>query len=268
MDDVFEGRDMDLGPDPEPDFPDYSEWEKLADEDAARSKGSLYKDAYFGDEFDARRAEDELARRKTIGEIPDGAKERVLGKVRENIDLQGLNRRVRAYGVAGTLADMAAAYALADGTPMERGYEAAKGGLMGAGAGAGLQASLNLTGRLGALAGRAIPFAAGLQGAWNIGKAARGAYDWHGASEEAEQERLGSEAKYGNKEKATATRHAKEKEAAMKRNKARLAAGGAPAQSMIPDQVVRPNSPNDQFRRNARQALFLYNEELPTTKRF
>lgn len=142
-------------------------------------------------------------------EIPAGAKERIFSGVKKDIALQGLNRRVKGYGIAGTLADMATAYSLADGTPMQRGYEASKAGLKGAATGMGMQAAINATGRLGAIAGRGLPIVGGMMGAWNIGKAARGAVDWRDAARRAAAEKAASESKYGTIEAAKLTRHSK-----------------------------------------------------------
>jgi len=210
-------KNIDLGSDEPASF---GEWEKLAEEDMRTSAAAHANPAQpqsrlhqmvFGDEFDDRREAEIRSAKRTIGsDIPEGAQERVLSGVKRDIALQGLNRRVKGYGVAGTLADMAAAYSMAEGTPMERGYEAAKAGLKGAATGVGMQAAINMTGRLGSIAGRGIPIVGAGIGAWNIGKAARGLVDWQSAESEAEQERLGSEAKYSDIGAATTTRHVRD----------------------------------------------------------
>jgi len=226
--DAFDPTKKDvLGPD-QSEPVSFDDWEKLAEEDIVKHGGGRLTPGYppsklqqfvFGDEFDDRREAEVRATRRparTIGsmfpddtdiEIPVGAKERVLGGVKRDIALQGLNRRVKGYGVAGTLADIAAAYSMAEGTPMERGYEAAKAGLKGAAAGAVMQGAINVTGKLGSIAGRGIPLVGAGIGAWNIGKAARGLVDWQSAERGAERERLASEAKWGNEALAKRTRH-------------------------------------------------------------
>ena len=154
----------------------------------------------FMDEFDERRMMEAKARVKA------NLQKKLFSTTGSDQALGALNRRVKAYGLAGTAADMAAAYSMSEGSTSERLYEAGKAGLKGALTGAGMQAAINATGRLGQLASRAFIPAGAVVGAWNIGRAARGAYDWYNADKEADQERAASEAKYGSVERATQTR--------------------------------------------------------------
>lgn len=213
----------DLGPDPEPSF---DEWERLADEDY--SKGYPKPSTAGAESTNFNKWRENRVLTETDYKPPsERVKYNILSSIAEDEGLGGgfirgvpSAARIRNLGLAGTAADMAAAYAMSEGTPQQRALAAGKAGIKGALGGAVLQG----VGRLASLAnipgvslgvnalGKTLLPASAALGAYNIYKAGEAFKGWRDAEAEAAANAAASQAKYGTVGKAMATRYQKNKD--------------------------------------------------------